>query len=455
MNRRASWRYLALGYVVGDESILENVYRLPPGSYMHVKHGSSPRIVEYWTLAELWRERSSRQLSEQEALSGFEYLLKDAVQSRLVSDVPLGAFLSGGIDSSVVCSLIKPVLPQLKTINVGFAEDSYDESRYAGHVAENLGTCHSVTHLGHVSDRQLEEICQRLDEPFADTSIIPSYLMCQAAREQITVALSGDGADELLAGYPTSQADRLHGYLNRMPGIVVQVLQLLLKLVPDSRRKVNLLFKARQFLRAHGRDAGDAHAMWRMILPDGLSGLAGVDAVGDVLGVFRKHYMSGSGLNDLDRFLYVDYKTWLVDDILVKVDRASMNHGLEVRSPFLDHRLVEYCAGLPEDMKMRGMTGKWLLRRVAEKYVPRQIIQRRKRGFNAPVSEWLATCWCERAEDTFSSGNLKDLDLLPPGTGERLWREHASGRRDHGYLLFALLVLDTWRKHNRIPMGRG
>ena len=449
MNRQAAWRYLALGYVLGSESIVRNIYRLPPASYLRWKPGGSPVIVEYWNLAELWRQGASQRSPQQESLSRFEYLLTDSLKLRLVADVPLGAFLSGGIDSSTICALIKPVKPEVKTISIGFTENSYDESQYAEMVAAHLGIEHHLTRLNGVTVQQLEHIYSQLDEPLADTSMIPTYFLCKEAREQFTVAVSGDGADELLGGYATSQADMYYRYLAKFPRVLVKLFRFVLDGIPESRKKVNFLFKSKQFLKAHGYTACDAHAMWRMLLPEGSNVEAGRENVlEDIFAVFRRHYNAATGLGELERFLYVDYKTWLVDDILVKVDRASMNHGLEVRSPYLDYRLIEYCAGLPDTMKVHGPNGKWLLKRFAERYLPKQIINRSKSGFNSPVSEWLVTCWRERAESAFSRKSLNDLNVLPSETGTRLWEEHLSGQKDNGYFLFGLLVLDIWCRQN-------
>jgi len=219
-------------------------------------------------------------------------------------------------------------------------------------------------------------------------------------------------------------------------------------MIPDSRRKVNALFKAKQFLAGLPLAASDAHASWRMLIQperlEQLCGAAGRGLLPEPFAPFRAAYAEAEGLDDLDRFLYVDFKTWLVDDILVKVDRASMNHGLEVRSPFLDHRLVEFCTAVSAGYKLRGTTGKYLLRRLAENAVPTSALRRKKAGFNAPVSDWLHGPWRELAEVFLGPSKIEAIGFLDPKPIQSMLSEHFSRRRDHGHFLFSLLMLSMW-----------
>ena len=447
-------RYLALGYVVGSASMLKGMHRLPAGHVLHWQADAAPRVSCYWDLAERWRVRAAAGVSNGAAAEQFSGLLEDCVAKRLVSDVPLGAFLSGGLDSSTVTALMCRHQAQVETFSIGFAERSFDESPYAREVAESLGTRHFNEIVRCDSPELLLAVAGRQDEPFADTSILPTHRLCEFARRRVTVALSGDGGDELLAGYVTHQADRLHERMRVVPTALVRAFRRLAGLLPDNRRKVSFAFKLKQFLAGHELDACDAHASWRMLASPGrLSELLGGVAAADAFEPFREAHAQAAGLNPLDRALYVDYKTWLTDDILFKVDRASMNHGLEVRGPFLDHRLVEFCAGLPPEEKLRGRVGKHLLRRVAAHLTPQSAITRRKAGFNAPVADWLCGPWRELVAEHLSERSLAEFTPLDPRLVGRLVGEHLSGRRDHGYLLFTALMLALWLRRTRPGLG--
>ena len=283
-----------------------------------------------------------------DAVRQFAPLLEKAAWTGSPSDVPLGALLSGGIDSTLVVALIRRNRPQLSTFSIGFTSPASTKRAGRGWLPGNsarsttqeIARCDSPDLLLHVARHQ--------DEPFADTSILPTHVLCRMAREHVTVALSGDGGDELLAGYLTHSADQYHRWAARLPRLVVRALQAGLDLPPENRRKVNWLFKAKQFLAGAHLDACDAHAWWRMLSDyEQLGRLLGNPAElspNVAFGPFRAAYAEAEPASPLDRMLYVDYKTYLVDDILVKVDRASMAYGLEVRSPLLDHRLVELCA---------------------------------------------------------------------------------------------------------------
>jgi asparagine synthase (glutamine-hydrolysing) len=450
LNRRAALQYFSTGYVMGDESILRDVRRLGPGTFLHWRPGERPEVRTYWNLAHLWtRAKSAPAQSDSDYHEAFDALLDQCVAERLLSDVPLGAFLSGGLDSSLVCARILRAQPKLKTFSMGFQEESYSELPWASLVARELGTEHSEALVQCESPELLLEVARHLDEPFADTSILPTWALCREARKHLTVALSGDGGDELLAGYTTHAADRLRRLTALIPDPLLAAADLAAGWLPDDRRKVGPIFKLKQFLPGTRLNACDAHAWWRMLLRrDALQGLIDRDAWDDTFNPFapfRRAWDEAPELNPLDRMLYVDYKTWLVDDILVKVDRASMAHGLEVRSPFLDHRLVEFCATLPPHLKLSGLHGKKILRDVARGQVPEQVIRRRKAGFNAPVSHWIAGPWRELAHDTLLAKEA-GMGMFNRESVEGLLEAHGSGKRDHGFLIFSLLMFALWAR---------
>lgn len=457
LNLEAAAKYVCLGYVSGTPSILAGCERLPPGHTLLWRRGREPQVKCYWNLADVWSKRPRDERPEQEIQEEFRDLLDTAVKERLISDVPLGAFLSGGLDSSTIAALMLRHKPSVETFSIGFREASYSELPYARQVAERLGTKHFDQVLDASIPELLMEISSRQDEPFADTSIIPTYVLCRMARERVTVALSGDGGDELLAGYVTHVANSFHRMVSRFPTAVTALAGGIVELLPASRRKVNMVFKAKKFFAGRGLSECDAHASWRMLADQDqvrrMFSRSFESAEADPWGAFRTAYQEAKKLGPLDRLLYVDYKTWLVDDILVKVDRASMSHGLEVRSPFLDYRLIEFCASVPEQMKLHGRKGKYLLRQFAADVVPPVAIKRRKVGFNAPVSHWLVGPWKSLAMQAFDPAHLRSVGLLDPDVVGRLYAEHLSGRQDHGYLLFTLLMLCLWLERVKPSLG--
>lgn len=449
LNAASLLGYLSTGYVIGEHAIVEGVQRLEAGCYLVWRPGAGARKETYWNLAEIWTAAAQRPpIDGRERGGQFSTLLDQAVSQRLLSEVPLGAFLSGGLDSSVICARIMKHRDSLETFSMGFQEKSYSELPWASLVAGELGTQHTEALVTCEDPTLLLEVAGRLDEPFADTSILPTYVMCRAARSRLTVALSGDGGDELLAGYTTHAADRAHGAVSALPAPLLALAERAAGLLPDSRRKVGAVFKLKQFLAGSRLDTCDAHAWWRMLLRrEALKGLVvpgAWDEGFDPFAPFRAAYDAVPALNPLDRMLYVDYKTWLVDDILVKVDRASMAHGLEVRSPFLDHRLVEFCAGLPPHLKLSGFRGKKMLRDAARGQVPARVIARKKAGFNAPVSHWIAGPWRELVQDTLRSN--ADTGHFDRKALRALLDAHMAGQRDHGYLLFAILMFVLWQR---------
>jgi asparagine synthase (glutamine-hydrolysing) len=439
--------FLSMGYVVGNDAIIKGIQQLEPGTCLTWEPGQTPKQARYWDLAALWTARQAETTrSDEEYEEAFAAHLDQCIHERMLGEVPLGAFLSGGLDSSPICAGMLRHSTALKTFSMGFEERSYSELPWASLVAEELGTDHTDAIATCEDPDFLLQVAGHLDEPFADTSILPTYLLCQEARKHLTVALSGDGGDELLAGYTTHAADRLHGVIRHLPRPALSLLNTLAQKVPDSRAKVGAVYKLKQFLSGAHRDPCDAHGWWRMLLPPAaLRSVVTPDAWRndfEPLTPFREAYNEVPDLDPLDRMLYVDYKTWLANDILVKVDRASMAHGLEVRSPFLDHRLVEFCAGLPTHLKLRGLRGKHIMRQAAQGQVPNRVIRRKKAGFNSPVSHWIAGPWRDLAHDTLLGTGANGM--LQQERVKELLSEHLAGKRDHGFLLFALLMFRLW-----------
>lgn len=389
---RAVSDFLSLGYILSPKTIVAGISRLGAAecAWYHLDgEGLAPR--RYWDLAaHVLAPRAAHDPEE------FKALFDDAVAIRLRSDVPLGAFLSGGVDSaSVVASMAAQSASRVHAYCVGFEEDSFDESEFARAAAAHMGVEIEVTRQPSLPLDQLARLVWHVDEPFADTSMMPTYLLNQAARRKVTVALSGDGADELLAGYPTYRADQLHRLWSLVPGPLRRAaLAAAERWAKPSYRKVSWDYKLRRFLAGHDLDARRAHYSWREVFtetdkarllhPDVLAALDGYDPYE----TFARAFAEVEGAGFLDASLYVDIKTWLADDILVKADRMSMANSLEVRSPFLDHRLVEYCARLPDSAKMDMRRQKIILKEAMRGAIPDGTIRRAKRGFNAPTRQF-------------------------------------------------------------------
>lgn len=452
LNPRALSQYLSLNYTLTSDAIFEGVEKLPPGHYA-VCAEARPLVQQaYWNIAKHFHQPSPYR-SIEEAAEALRSLVDDSVRARLVSDVPLGVFLSGGVDSSTLAASMREALPpkDVQSFSMGFQQASFSELAEARATATELG----ITHRDMQTDADVASLLPRIvyhaDEPFADTSIIPTYLLSEFARRHVTVCLAGDGGDEVFAGYETYVADKLHHLLQPVPSPIVRgVARMAQRFLPVSFDKVSLDYKVRQFLGAHGYSAARAHYHWRtifsaaekqeLLVPEVWREVAPHDPFDE----FAKFDREVEGCDYLSRSLYVDIKTWLADDILVKADRASMAHGLEIRTPLLDYRIVEFAASLPIGWKLHGLRKKYLLKMSQRGRVPQAVLQRRKQGFNAPVSHWLLSSF----RSAFESMTIDqpDLPLCNPAIVKRLWAEHLSGRRDHGHKLLGLIHLQLWAR---------
>ena len=459
LNPRALSQYLSLNYTLTSDAIFDGVEKLRPGHFMVCERGRPLAQSPYWDLASHFHQPTPYR-SAQQAAEALRGLLDDAVRARLVSDVPLGVFLSGGIDSSTLAASMCQALPSVdvRSFSMGFHEKSYSEVAEARRTAATLGITHRDLEADADASQILETIVYHADEPFADTSLIPTYLLSQFARRHVSVCLAGDGGDEVFAGYETYLADKFHHWSRWLPNVALQGAAALAgSLLPVSFDKVSLDYKVRQFLGARGMSAARAHYHWRtifseaekreLLVPEVWQQVSGHDPFDE----FEKFDREVKGCHYLNRGLYVDVKTWLADDILVKADRASMAHGLEVRAPFLDHRVVEFAASLPIEWKLKGLDKKYLLKLSQQGRLPREVLRRRKQGFNAPVAHWLLTSFRTQFEALTTSAPA--LPIFNPPVVKRLWAEHASGRRDHGHKLLGLINFQLWCRANQPVWG--
>ena len=439
--------YLAWGYVPDHRSILKGVRKLPAGHSLLLRHdGALPKPSRWWDVSFAARRQGSVADLEAELL----HLMRHAVTSRMVSDVPLGAFLSGGVDSSSVVALMAEASGDpVKTCSIGFDVAALDETGYADEVARRFATDHRARRVSPDDFEAIDELAHIFDEPFADASALPTWRVCQLARESVTVALSGDGADEAFAGYRRHVfqhgEDRLRTLLPA--GLRRPVFGKLGALYPKAdwaprplRAKATLLALAADSEEGYARALSVTAPELRDTLysPDFLRLRGDYRAEQPLLDLMR----GAPARSGLDRAQYADLKFWLPGDILTKVDRTSMAVGLEAREPLLDHRLIEFAASLPELMRVRGGQGKWLMKRTMRRYLPDPILYRPKQGFVTPIAQWFRGPLAGAARAIGESAALARTGWFDGGALTRIADAHIAGRCDHARLLWQLLMLD-------------
>jgi len=438
--------YLALGYVPDDNCMVDGVRKLAAGHYLLVRRGRVvPKPVQYWDVDFSNPSRASAGALEEELVER----LREAVRSRMVADVPLGAFLSGGVDSSAVVALMAEASRSaVETCSIGFTEAGHDESEWAALVAKRFATSHRSRIVAAGDFGLIDALADAFDEPFADASALATYRVSELARETVKVALSGDGADEAFAGY---RRYRMFAAEERVRGLLPGPARGVVGAVGDLYPKLDWaprFLRAKTTLQAIGRDGGEAYAGAVGVTPWPIRSSLYTAIFKRFLGNHRgeKRYveaMAGAPATDaLSRAQYADLKIWLPGDILTKVDRTSMAVSLEAREPLLDHRLVEFAARLPARMRLRGGSGKWLMKRALRRYLPDEVLNRTKMGFVTPVSAWFRGPLAGEAAAIAHSPALAELGWFEPAAIARLAAAHRSGRAEHGRLLWQLLMLD-------------
>jgi asparagine synthase (glutamine-hydrolysing) len=435
--------YLTLLYVPSPRTIYRHIDKLAPGHLLVAQNGHVT-VRRYWDLAFTGDGDPAR---EEEYLDRLEALVDEAVRIRLLSDVPLGAFLSGGVDSSaVVAAMVRAAPSRVLTSAVGFDEDGFSELEHARAVAAHLGCdIHEKIVRPDAADL-LPKVAWHFDEPFADSSAIPTYYVSAAARERVTVALSGDGGDELWAGYARHSVEhweaRARRLLGKRGGSLAGSLANWIPLAIKGARSLRhlALTPADACARKHAYGQFEADARSAVYHPDFTRSIEGADP----LDTFRSAYDACPSPDPIDRALYVDVKTYLVDDILTKVDKMSMAVSLEARVPLLDHRLLEFASTVPAALKLRNGRRKYLLRRLLERRIPKSIVDRPKHGFTAPIHEWLRGPLASMAADLFFDGRLRSRGVLDERAVARMWHEHRNGTRDHRHRLWSVLMLELW-----------
>lgn len=442
--------YFAYGYVPEPRSIFQSVHKLPPGHILSVQRGQTalPQPREYWDVP----FQPLSPLSEAEAAAELVERLREAVRVRLVAEVPLGAFLSGGVDSSAVVAMMAGLSPDpVQTCSIAFADPAYDESQYAEQVAQRYGTDHYREQVDPDDFALLEQLGELYDEPFADSSALPTYRVCELARRKVIVALSGDGGDENLAGYRRYRHHLAEERLRRpLPlGLRRPLFGALAQWYPKADWAPRV-FRAKATFQALARDTVTGYFQGVGILRDELRAplfspsfrreLQGYNAV-DLL---HAHAQRAPTDHPLSLVQYLDMKTYLPGDILTKVDRASMAHALEVRVPILDHPLVEWMSGLPPEFKLRGGEGKYLFKQAMQPYLSNDLLYRRKQGFAVPVAAWFRGPLRERMQAQVLGTRMADSGLFDMDYLSTLVGQHTSGRRNHSEVLWSLLMFDSF-----------
>ncbi len=440
--------FLTFEYIPAPLTIFEQIRKLPPAHTLSYEQGTI-RLQRYWSLR---YQRSSE--SEEKLAERLRELLYDAVKIRLMSDVPLGAFLSGGLDSSSIVAMMRRATDSVKTFSIGFDDSTYNELPFARAVANAFHTEHYEEFLDPDIVSLADRLLRQLDEPFGDFSIFPTYLVSQMARKYVTVVLSGDGGDELLAGYDTYLADRMARQYQLLPAVVRRgMINPAVKRLPPTRKKKGLINRARRFVEGLQLPPHLQHVRWMIFLQET-----------DKVDLYRSDYRDSlkehnpyrfieEKLNEidsphpLDQQEYVDITTYLVDNILVKVDRMSMATSLETRVPFLDHRFVEFAATIPAGLRLKNKTTKYLLKTALQDRLPDTILKRGKEGFSIPIKNWMKEELKPMMLDALSEQQIRDTGFFEPRTVQRLIDEHLVGRDNHSHRLWALMVFHVWYRH--------
>jgi asparagine synthase (glutamine-hydrolysing) len=450
LNLQALRQYLSFDYVPAPLSIYQGINKLPAAHKLTLEHGRV-NVECYWRLS---YETADPLPNEDEAAEHLRELLADAVRMRLVSDVPLGVLLSGGVDSSTIAALaVQGSSEAVKTFSISFAEASFDESAYARGVAKFLGTDHHEERLSaNLAANLVGEIGAWMDEPFSDPSLVPTYLLSRFTRKHVTVALGGDGGDELFAGYQMYSGHRWAEVYKRVPRLLrMGLVEPLVRLLPVKTKNLSFDYKALRFINGAKYDAVARHHVWfGSFTPEEQLQLLTADVLGatngDIYSQARQFATECESDDLVTQMQNVDTRLYLAEDILTKVDRASMAVSLEVRAPFLDPRVAEFAASLPCHYKLRGLKTKYILKKTVRDLLPPFVTRRGKKGFGVPVAEWLKFKLRPLARDLLSPERVRRAGVFNADYVARLQDEHERGVANHRKLLWTLLMFELWHE---------
>jgi len=450
LNLQALRQYLSFDYVPAPLSIYQGINKLPAAHTLTLENGKID-TRSYWCLSYKTKQPPP---TETEAAEHLRELLSDSVRMRLVSDVPLGVLLSGGVDSSTITALaVRASSEAVKTFSISFAESSFDESSYARAVAKCLGTDHHEERLSaNLAANLVGDIGSWMDEPFSDPSLVPTYLLSRFTRKHVTVALGGDGGDELFAGYPMYRGHRLAELYSRVPGFLrAGVIEPLVRVLPVKTKNLSFDYKATRFITGTKYDRVARHHVWfGSFTPDEQESLLTPrvlrESDGDIYRDARAMWDNCDSTDIVERMQSLDTRLYLAEDILTKVDRASMSVSLEVRAPFLDPRVAEFAASLPANYKLRGRKTKYILKRAIGDFLPPFVTRRGKKGFGVPVAEWLKGKLRPLARDLLSPDRVRRAGVFNAEYVTKLQDEHERGVANHRKLLWTLLMFELWHE---------
>ncbi|MEQ1643020.1 MAG: asparagine synthase (glutamine-hydrolyzing) [Pyrinomonadaceae bacterium] len=448
LNLDALRHYLSYDYVPAPHSIYKGIFKLPAAHILTVENGEI-KTRRYWDLS--W-EKSEKPASLTNAAGELRDLMSDAVRMRLVADVPLGILLSGGVDSSAIAAFaVQHATEKVKTFSIGFEEDSFDESKYARQVSHHLGTEHyeATLSVGTAADL-ITEIGTWLDEPLSDGSLIPTFMLSRFVRHHVTVALGGDGGDELFAGYPMYYGHKVAKMYSTVPGFIRSgMIEPIVKRLPVSTKNLSFEYRAKRFVRSSHYDLITRHHSWfgsfsieeqtALLTPEVRQRTSD-----DIYCEAREMLEQCDAASEIEQMQYLDMNFYMAEDILTKVDRASMAVSLETRAPFLDPRIGQFAASIPLDYKLRGSKGKYILKKSLEGLLPDEILHRKKKGFGIPIAEWLKGRLNPLMHDLLAPERLKDQGLFNAEYVQTLIAEHEKGMASHHKQLWTLLVFQLW-----------
>lgn len=459
--------YLTYGYVPTPGTFYQHIRKLPPAHTLVVEPDGSVHSRRYWQLTfrsgestkggALGRGGSRGKEARDRACQRVRELTEAAVQRRLIADVPLGAFLSGGVDSTVLVGIMSRQMSEpVRTFSIGFADDAtYDETSYARIAANHFGTKHTEFIVEAQSVDLLDDLIEAYDEPFGDSSAIPTSIVSRLTREHVTVALTGDGGDEVFGGYIRFRAGQI---ADSVPGWAAVLGNAVGRHLPYNSDFRSLTRRTSRFFAAAALSPEERTLRWIGFFTEGLDELLGPDLEGlvsrsEITASFRDPLARSADQSSLSRLLQLNFDTYLLDDLLVKADRSSMLHGLELRSPFLDTALMEYAASLPDGYRVRGRNLKWILKEAFRELLPETIRTRGKWGFGVPLPTWFRTHWRPLMEERLLGEGSALRPWLEPEPVRRLVLQHLSGEIDHGHQLWALLTLEGWLAGGRYSVG--
>jgi asparagine synthase (glutamine-hydrolysing) len=455
MDLEALSQFFTFEYIPAPRTIFKGIRKLLPGQMIIVQNGRV-ETRRYWDVRYAAEAQPAESRSEESWAEEIYERLKGAVRRRLISDVPLGVFLSGGIDSSAVTALMAEVSSgPVRSFSIGFQEETFNELPWARVVAERFRTEHTEFVVGPDQVRELVPVLAGcLDEPLADASCIPTYIISKLARRHVTVALAGDGGDELFAGYDTHKAFRLARLYRRVPAFLRKgLVRPIVRRLPASAKRLSFEFKAKKFISGVEHRPEVANILWWGAYgPEEKSQLfsSGLRAALAEEGLFEPvdYWLSSAPADDtLDRICYLDLKLYLQDDLLVKVDRMSMANSLEIRAPFLDYTFVEFAATIPPALKLKGFRSKYILRKMLRRLLPQEILAKKKIGFDIPLGDWIRKGLRDFVLETLRPENLRKHGLFEPRFVARVLDEHFRGRHNHRQLLWPLIIFQSW--HDR------